>query len=129
MLFVGDDWAEDHHDVHLMNDNGDRLASRRLPEGLAGIGLGSRDVVAVAVACRGQRVDREHLVSARAHQNLIWARTRHTNAVRSALREYYPAALEAFEDLADRDALAILGRAPTPADAGRLSLSKIRSAL
>ena len=57
-------------------------------------------------------------VLARAHQNLIWARTRHTNGLRSALREYYPAALEAFDDLADRDALAILGRAPTPADAG-----------
>ena len=38
MLFVGDDWAEDHHDVYLMNDAGERLASRRLPEGLAGIG-------------------------------------------------------------------------------------------
>jgi transposase len=68
-------------------------------------------------------------VLARAHQNLIWARTRHTNALRSALREYYPAALEAFDDLADRDALAILGRAPTPAQAAHLSLSKIRSAL
>jgi transposase len=33
-------------------------------------------------------------VSARGHQNLIWARTRHTNALRSALREYYPGALE-----------------------------------
>ncbi len=68
-------------------------------------------------------------VLARAHQNLIWARTRHTNALRSALREYYPAALEAFDDLADRDALAVLGRAPTPAEAARLSLAKIRSAL
>src|SRR5271165_426880 len=68
-------------------------------------------------------------VLARAHQNLIWARTRHTNGLRSALREYYPAALEVFDDLADRDALAILGRAPTPADAQRLSLSKIRAAL
>ena len=68
-------------------------------------------------------------VLARAHQNLIWARTRHTNGLRSALREYYPAALETFENLADRDALAILGRAPTPADAERLSLSKIRAAL
>jgi transposase len=68
-------------------------------------------------------------VLARAHQNLIWARTRHTNGLRSALREYYPAALEAFDDLTGRDALAILGRAPTPADAGRLSLAKIRSAL
>ncbi len=38
MLFVGDDWAEDHHDVYLMNESGSRLASRRLPEGLAGIG-------------------------------------------------------------------------------------------
>ena len=45
------------------------------------------------------------------------------------MREYYPAALEAFDDLADRDALAILGRAPTPAQAAQLSLSKIRSAL
>ena len=68
-------------------------------------------------------------VLARAHQNLIWARTRHTNALRSALREYYPGALEAFDDLHDRDALAVLGRAPTPAEAAHLSLSKIRSAL
>ena len=28
-------------------------------------------------------------VLARGHQNLIWARTRHANALRSALREYY----------------------------------------
>jgi transposase len=49
-------------------------------------------------------------VLARAHQNLIWSRDRNTNALRSALREYYPAALVAFEFLADRDALAILGR-------------------
>ena len=21
MIFVGDDWAEDHHDVHLMDDD------------------------------------------------------------------------------------------------------------
>ncbi len=68
-------------------------------------------------------------VLARAHQNLIWTRNRHTNALRSALLEYYPAALQAFDSLADRDALAILGRAPTPTQAARLSLSKIRSAL
>ena len=199
MLFVGDDWAEDHHDVYLMNDTGERLASRRLPEGLAGIGrlheliaehakdpaqvvigietdrglwvdaLTAADyqVFAVNPLAAARYRDRHHVsgaksdasdakvladlvrtdrhnhrpiagdsdsaeaikVLARAHQNLIWARTRHTNGLRSALREYYPAALEAFEDLADRDALAILGRAPTPADAGRLSLSKIRSAL
>ena len=49
--------------------------------------------------------------------------------LRSALREYYPAALEAFDDLSDRDALAILGRAPTPDQGARLSLTKISSAL
>ena len=37
MIFVGDDWAEEHHDVYLMDESGKRLASRRLPEGLAGI--------------------------------------------------------------------------------------------
>ena len=40
-------------------------------------------------------------VLARAHQNLIWDRNRHTNRLRNDLREYYPAALEAFDDLAD----------------------------
>jgi transposase len=199
MLFVGDDWAEDHHDVHLMNDAGDRLASRRLSEGLAGIGLlheliaehtedpaqvvigieTDRGLWVDALTACGYQVfainplavaryrDRHHVsgaksdpsdaklladlvrtdrhnhrrvagdsdqadaikVLARAHQNLIWARTRHTNALRSALREYYPAALEVFEDLADRDALAILNRAPTPLEAKRLSLAKVRSAL
>ena len=198
-LFVGDDWAEDHHDIYLMNTDGARLASRRLPEGLAGV-RGFHELVAAhaeepgdvvvgietdrglwveALIAAGYQVyavnplavaryrDRHHVsgaksdagdaklladlvrtdrhnhrmvagdsstveaikVLARGHQNLIWARNRHTNALRSALREYYPAALEVFDDLADRDALAILGRAPTPAQAAHLSLSKIRSAL
>lgn len=199
MIFVGDDWAEDHHDVHLMDEAGARLASRRLPEGLAGIGqfheliaeyaqepaqvvIGietDRGLWAAALTAAGYRVfavnpmavaryrDRHHVsgaksdasdaklladlvrtdrhnhreiagdspdaeaikVLARGHQSLIWARTRHSNMLRSALREYYPAALEAFDDLTGRDALAILGRAPTPAQATRLSLTKISSAL
>src|SRR5213076_2201615 len=37
MLFVGDDWAEEHHDVHLMDETGPQLARRRLPEGLEGL--------------------------------------------------------------------------------------------
>ena len=36
-LFVGDDWAEDHHDVEVMSEAGKVLARRRLPEGVAGI--------------------------------------------------------------------------------------------
>lgn len=37
MLFVGDDWAEDRHDVEIVDEDGRRLTCRRLPEGLAGI--------------------------------------------------------------------------------------------
>ncbi|OBB23199.1 transposase [Mycolicibacterium peregrinum] len=199
MIFVGDDWAEDHHDVHLMDEAGARLAWRRLPEGLAGIGelhrlvaryaaepdqvvIGTetdRGLWVTALTAAGYQVyainpkaaaryrGRHHVsgaksdatdaklladlvrtdrhnhrliagdsdgaqavkVLARAHQNLIWTRNQHTNALRSALREYYPGALEAFDDLHDRDALAVLGRAPTPIQAASLSLSKIRSAL
>ena len=35
-LFVGDDWAEDHHDVELMDERGRVLARGRLPEGWPG---------------------------------------------------------------------------------------------
>ena len=199
MIFVGDDWSEVHHDVHLMDETGARLASRRLPEGLVGMGefhqllarhadepdqvmIGietDRGLWVTALLAAGYQVyainpmaaaryrDRHHVsgaksdagdaklladlvrtdrhnhrrvagdsadvaavkVLARAHQNLIWTRNQHTNALRSALREYYPGALEVFDDLHDRDALAILGRAPTPIQAAGLSVSKIRSAL
>jgi transposase len=37
-LLVGDDWAQDHHDVEVMDEAGRVLARRRLPEGVAGIG-------------------------------------------------------------------------------------------
>jgi transposase len=68
-------------------------------------------------------------VVARAHKTLIWERTRHTQRLRHALREYFPAAVEAFEDLDAADTLELLGKAPDPAAAARLSLSQIRAAL
>ena len=37
MLFVGDDWAEDHHDIEIVDEKGRRVAQRRLPEGLDGV--------------------------------------------------------------------------------------------
>ena len=195
MLFVGDDWAEDHHDVHLMDETGLQLARRRLPEGLAGIGafhalvadhadepeevvIGietDRGLWAQALIAAGYHVyainplavaryrDRHNVagaksdagdakvladlvrtdrhnhrpiagdshdagaikVLARGHQNLIWSRNRQTNALRNALREYYPAALVAFDDLASNDCLAVLAKAPTPAVGARLSAGQI----
>lgn len=198
-VFVGDDWAEAHHDVHVMDSAGERLVSRRLPEGLGGIGAfhdlmadhvsDPGDVVVgietdrglwvealVAVGYRvyavnpmsvaryrdrhsvggaksdagdaklladlvrtdrhnhrliaGDSPDVEAIkVLARAHQSLIWVRNRHTNRLRNALREYYPAALEAFSNLADRDTVAVLGRAPTPDVGARLTVTQIRVVL
>jgi len=199
MIFMGDDWSEDHHDVYVMDQAGKRLASRRLPEGLTGIRQ-LHELIAAhvedpeqvvigietdrgpwvgALTAAGYQVyainplavahyrDRHHVsgaksdasdaklladlvrtdphnhrpiagdspdaeaikVLARAHQSLIWTRTRHTNALRSALREYYPAALVAFDDLAHGDALGVLGRAPSPEQGARLSLTAIQSAL
>ena len=68
-------------------------------------------------------------VAARAHQTMIWSRVRQVNALRSLLREYYPAALVAFgTDLADRDALAVLAAAPSPEQGRRLSQARIETA-
>jgi transposase len=69
-------------------------------------------------------------VLARAHQSLIWSRQRQLNQLRNALREFYPAAMEAFgTDLASPDAIAVLEVAPTPAQGRSLSSSRIAAAL
>ena len=68
-------------------------------------------------------------VLARGHQDLVWSRQRFVNRLRNVLREFYPAALEAFKDLGAGEALAVLERAPTPWEGRRLSQAKIVSAL
>ena len=68
-------------------------------------------------------------LTARTHQSLIWDRSRHVARLRSTLREYFPAALVAFEDLDAPDALELLGRAPEPDQAARLSKTVITAAL
>lgn len=199
MIFVGDDWAEAHHDIYICDEAGARLAARRFPEGVEGIsslheliathaeepaevqvgietdrGLWVQSLIeagysvyAINPRAASRYRDRHSLSGAksdsgdakmlaelvrtdrhnhrliagdsdlaeglkvltRAHQNLIWERTRHTNRLRCALREYFPAALATFESLADRDTLAVLGRAPTPAEAAKLTPGQVRSAL
>jgi len=68
-------------------------------------------------------------VVTRAHKTLIWERTRHTQRLRHALRDYFPAAVEAFEDLDAADTLELLARAPDPASASRLTIAQISAAL
>src|SRR5580693_5973788 len=193
-LFVGDDWAEDHHDVEVMDEAGKVLAKRRLPEGVAGMtqlheltgrfvpeDAGDVEVVigietdrgpwvAALVAAgyvvfpvnplqasryRGRygvsgaksdggdahmladvvRTDAHQLrpaagdspaaeavkVLARMHKTLIWQRSAVVLRLRAQLREYFPAAVAAFEDLDAPDALELLGKAPDPARAARLT--------
>ena len=68
-------------------------------------------------------------VVARTHKTLIWERTRQVQRLRHQLREYFPAALEAFDDLDAPDALDLLARAPDPARARRLTRGQISAAL
>jgi hypothetical protein len=49
--------------------------------------------------------------------------------LRSALLEFFPAAVEAFDDLAAADALSLLGRAPDPARAAKLTRTQITAVL
>jgi transposase len=202
-LFVGDDWAEDHHDVEVMDGAGKKLAARRLPEGAAGMAqlhaligqfvpeddMDSAEVVigietdrgpwAAALVAAGYavfpvnplqasryrerhgvsgaksdagdahmladmvRTDSHQLraaagdspaaagikVLARTHKTLIWERTRAVQRLRHQLREYFPAALEAFEDLDAADTLELLGKAPDPARAAKLTRAQVSAAL
>jgi hypothetical protein len=68
-------------------------------------------------------------VVARTHKTLIWERTRQVQRLRYQLREYFPAALAAFEDLDAADALELLARAPDPARARRLTRAQVSAAL
>jgi transposase len=68
-------------------------------------------------------------VLARTHKTLIWERTRQVQRLRHQLREYFPAALEAFEDLDAPETLELLGKAPDPARAAKLTRAQISAAL
>jgi transposase len=199
LIFAGVDWAEAHHDVHVQDEQGRRLAGGKLSDGAAGIArfhdliaahaedpddvvIGietDRGLFVAALVAAGYQVfavnpmsvsryrDR-HAVSgaksdpgdakvladlvrtdrhnhrpavpdsdlaeavkvlARAHQSMIWNRRRQANQLRSALREFYPAALAAFDDLTSGDAIEVLKTAPEPRLGAGLSKTQIAAAL
>jgi hypothetical protein len=68
-------------------------------------------------------------VVARAHKTLIWERTRQVQRLRHQLRDYFPAALEAFADLTAPDTLELLAKAPDPARAAALTTAQVSAAL
>jgi hypothetical protein len=72
-------------------------------------------------------------VLARAQQDAVWERTCAHNKLRSLLREYYPALLEAFTDkrgnLLRPEARALLATAPTPRAAAKLTITQLAALL
>ncbi|MER8091718.1 IS110 family transposase [Streptomyces sp. NPDC094048] len=72
-------------------------------------------------------------VLARAQQDATWNRQQISNQLRSLLREYYPAALVAFEPwkngLCRPEALEVLKAAPTPSRAASLTRTQLQAAL
>ncbi|MFJ4821648.1 IS110 family transposase, partial [Streptomyces sp. NPDC088801] len=72
-------------------------------------------------------------VLARAQQDAVWHRQQLVNQVRSLLKTFYPAALDAFlgkqSGLARPEARAVLATAPTPARAAKLSITQLQAAL
>lgn len=204
-MFCGIDWADDHHDVALVSDDGSLLASFRISDdrpgleqlldALAAHGDTAEDPAPVAIETpRGLLVralratgrpvyainplaasryrarrsvsraksdaadarlladilrtdqaahrplsdDSDLLagisVLARAHQDAIVERRRITNRLRAHLREYFTAALRAFEGSGNRGldshlARVVLAAAPTPAAAAALDLDQLAALL
>lgn len=73
-------------------------------------------------------------VLARGQQDAVWTRQQIGNRIRDLLKDFYPAALVAFAELpsgglARPDARTILGAAPTPAQAAKLTPARLRRLL
>jgi transposase len=73
-------------------------------------------------------------VLARAQQDAVWGRQKLGNQIRSLLKDFYPAALEAFADLpkgglARPDARTVLAAVPTPAKGAKLTRARLRTLL
>jgi transposase len=68
-------------------------------------------------------------VLTRTHKTLIWERAAVVLRLRAQLLEYFPAAVAAFEDLDAPDTLELLGKAPDPTRAAKLTRAQVAAAL
>jgi len=203
-VFCGIDWAENHHDVALVDERGQLVVKSHIGDDAAGLATlltllaehgdnptdpipvaieTSRGLLVASVRATGRPMyainplavsrDRErHTVAraksdhadavvlanilrtdadvhrllpsdselvqsiavlARGGQDAVWNRQQIANQFRSLLREYFPAAIEAFKDsrsgLASAEARTILPAAPTPALAAKLTKARLRRLL
>lgn len=204
MIYCGIDWAEQHHDIALVNDEGKQLAKRRISDDAAGFAAllellaehgdqpnhqipvaieTSRGLLVAGLQATGRKVyvinpmaaaryrertttarsksdavdalmlanvlrtDRHQhqpmpadsdlvravAVLARAGQDATWSRQQISNQLRSVLREFYPAALQAFQvkhiGLTSAEARTVLAAASTPTAAAKLSKTRLTALL
>ncbi|HUO38422.1 MAG TPA: IS110 family transposase [Mycobacterium sp.] len=202
--FCGIDWAENHHDIALVDEHGQLIAKRRIDDDAAGFRellelLGeygdtaaepipvaietSRGLLVACLRATGRpvyainplavsRYRERHTVAraksdhadamilanilrmdasahrplpadtelaqaiavlARGGQDATWQRQQIANQLRSLLRQYFPAAIEAFHTaksgLGGAEARVILAVAPTPALAAKLTKPRLRQLL
>lgn len=203
--FCGIDWADDHHDIAVIDDAGTVLVKGRVSNDAAGFarqlemladaGDSPEDPIPIAIETdrglwvaalratdrvvyainplsasryRSQRtmsgaksdaadavmlahilrldrpshraipddtdLARAIKVLARAQQDAVWARTALGNQIRSLLKDYFPAALTAFDALSGggitrADARTVLAAAPTPGAAAKLTPVRMRALL
>lgn len=126
------------YQVHAINPlAASRYRERHTPSGA------KSDAGDAAMLASIVRVDRQHhrqvagdtalaegiKVIARAQQNLIWSRQREIRRLRALLRDFYPAANLAFDDLTSSDALAVLACAPSPTTATKLTPKRTAAVL
>jgi transposase len=203
-ITCGIDWAENHHDVALVDESGKLVAKRRISDDaegyrrlldlLAETGDTKENPIPVAVetarglliSClratgrkvysinplavaryrerhRVARAKSDHAdamalanilrtdaemhrplpadselvqaiaVLARAQQDAVWNRGQLSNQLRSHLKQYFPAALAAFQvrgiGLDSREARAVLAVAPDPTIAAKLTMTRLQSVL
>lgn len=121
--FAGFDWASDHHDIIVLDAHGKMVADFKIEHSAAGWRLWREKIAAypqlgIAIETSfgmiveqlidsGVAVYPVNPMSARRCRDevaLIEERTALINQLRQALREYYPTALEAFEDWASTNA-------------------------
>jgi hypothetical protein len=117
-----------------MDETGKVLAKRRLPEGTAGMaqlheltGRFLPEDGQDAEVIIGIETDRGPWVAALIAAGYL--RTRATQRLRHQLREYFPAAPEAFEDLDAPDVPELPGKAPDPQRAARLTRAQVSAVL
>ncbi len=118
VLYVGDDWAEDHHDVEVMDQSGRTLGKAKLPEGVAGIAR----LHAMIGKHLGEDIGKDLGADAEPARVTIGIETDRGPSVRALVAAGYPViAVNPLQAARYRERLGVSGAKSDPADAHMLA--------